>query len=206
MILLANFFYHSILEEWIQYCVKSFIPFKIRCGQSFRFFVSIYTPAGSIFKETRRNDDCRICGQLECEGVTSQLYDDHLSTYPTGCPKFIAMKMVKRKDIAIKAKFCLWCLDPEITYDASHRDTCRVKTGKIKKYTCEVSNCKNHMWLCSFHKQNNSAQLKRHQDDLKKKGLDMALTNWCARATRPVTLLDEDEATEAVTRAVRKAA
>ena len=102
---------------------------------------------GSVFKEAKRNTDCRICGQLETEGVTDKLYEDHLSTYPTGCPKFIAMKMVRRKDVAIKAKLCLWCLDPDVVYDSSHRDSCRVKGGKIKRYTCEASNCKN---TCGF--------------------------------------------------------
>ena len=62
------------------------------------------------------------------------------------------------------------------------------------------------MWLCSFHKQANSTQLKKHQEDLKRKGLDMALANWCMRASRPTKLLEEDEATEAITKAVRKAA
>ena len=114
--------------------------------------------------------------------------------------------MVRRKDTAIKAKLCLWCLDPDVVYDSSHRDNCRVKAGKIKRYSCEVSNCKNHMWVCSFHKQQNSAQLKRHQDELKKKGLDMALTNWCIRASRPVPIMGESEATEVITKAVRRAA
>ena len=161
---------------------------------------------GSMFKDVRRNSDCRICGQLEADGVTDNLYEDHISTYPTGCPKFISMKMVKRKDIAIKAKFCLWCLDPEVIYETGHRDKCRVKTGKIKRYSCEVTNCKNHMWLCSFHKQSNSNQLKKHQEELKRKGLDMALANWCMRAAKPTKILEEEEAAEAITKAVRRAA
>ena len=161
---------------------------------------------GSFFKDPKEDPNCRICKQLEADGVTSNLFERHLSTYPTGCPNFITMKMVKRKDIAIKAKLCLWCLDPDITYDPNHRDVCRLQSGKIKRYTCEVLSCKNHMWLCSFHKQTNSSQLKKHQDDLKKKGLDMVLTSWCIRADKPVILLDDSEATESVTKAVRKAA
>ena len=81
-----------------------------------------------------------------------------------------------------------------MTCDTDHRDTCRVQNGKIKRLSFEVGNCKNHMWLCSFHKTKNSVQLKKHQDDLKKESLEMALTNLCARADsdKPVLLLGDN--------------
>ena len=163
---------------------------------------------GTFFKDPQDYPECRICKQLENDGNIDKLFEKHLSTYPTGCPKFISMKMVKRKDVVIKAKLCMWCLDPDVIYDTDHRDSCRVQKGKIKRFSCEVGDCKNHMWLCSFHKTKNSVQLKKHQEDLKKKGLEMVLTNWCARADsdKPVLLLGDNEATEAVTKAVRKAA
>ena len=116
------------------------------------------------------------------------------------------MKMIKRKNVAIKAKLCLWCLDPEVTYDTNHRDNCRVQSGKIKRFSCEVGDCRNNMWICSFHKAENNVQLKKHQEELKRKGLDMVLTNWCTRVDHPLPLLGVEEATEAVTKAVRKAA
>ena len=159
---------------------------------------------GTFFRAAQDYPECRICKQLESDGTSEKLYEKHLSTYPTGCPRFISMKMVKRKDMAIKAKLCLWCLDPDVEYDTNHRDSCRVQSGKIKRFTCEVGNCKNHMWLCSFHKVKNNGQLKKHQEDLKQKGLDMVLTSWCVRADRPVLLLGDSDATEAVTKAVRK--
>ena len=161
---------------------------------------------GTFFKTAQDYPECRICKQLESDGDNDKLFENHMATYPTGCPRFISMKMVKRKDIAIKAKLCLWCLDPDVTYDTSHRDNCRVQNGKLKRFSCEVGDCKNHMWLCSFHKLKNATQLKKHQEDLKKKGFDMVLTSWCVRADKPVQLLGVSEATDAVTKAVRKAA
>ena len=161
---------------------------------------------GTFFQPAQDYPDCRVCTQLEKEGSSDKLFEKHLSTYPTGCPQFITMKMVQRKAMAIKIKICIWCLDPEVVYDVNHRDDCRVKKAKIKRFSCEVSGCNMHMWLCTLHKCQNNSQIKQHQEDLKKKGLDMALFNWCVRADKPEELLDEEGATKAVTKAVRRAA
>ena len=120
------------------------------------------------------------------------------------------MIMFERRQAAIKSKLCIWCLDPEVEYTAKHKDDCRVQKEKIKRFSCEVSRCKTHMWLCSYHKQQNHTQLQVHQDTLKKKGLTMGLTTWCnyggGSQTQPQQLLDEESATKILTKAVRKAA
>ena len=161
---------------------------------------------GTVFKAAQEDPDCRICKQLESEGYTDKFFVNHLSSYSTGCPHFMAMKIAQRKIVAIKAKLCVWCLDPEVKFDMNHRETCRVNSGKIKRFTCDFRDCKLHMWVCVNHKQHNLPQNKKHQEDLKKKGYDMALPNWCVRAEEPKQLLDSDVATKAVTKAVRKAA
>ena len=91
---------------------------------------------GTLYKSAKKYSECKICKQLESEGTTSNLYDNHLSTFPTGCPNFITMKMFTRRLTAIKAKFCIWCLDPDVTFDTSHRDNCKVGTNKITGFSC----------------------------------------------------------------------
>ena len=154
---------------------------------------------GTFFHPAQEYSDCRVCTQLQIDGSSLKLFENHLSTYPTGCPGFMAMRMVQRKSLAIKVKICIWCLDPEVIYDQSHRDNCRVKEAKIKRFTCEVRNCNTHMWLCTEHKKQNDFQIKKHKDDLKKKGFDMAFANWCVRADQPQQILDADGANKAVT-------
>ena len=106
--------------------------------------------------------------------------------------------MGKLKDTAIKAKLCLWCLDPEVLYDSNQRDNCRVKSGKIKGIPARWLHAK---IICGFIVSTNKQTLHyliKYQDDLKKKGLEKVLTNWCIQTDQPKILLDNVEATENV--------
>ena len=55
--------------------------------------------ASVFFKEPETFNDCRICNTLSTEGVTKNLFVNHLSNYATGCPNFIQMTVEKRKSI-----------------------------------------------------------------------------------------------------------
>ena len=73
-------------------------------------------PALAMFKPPRRDEKCRICGSLEADGDTSNLYDNHFNSYPTGCPRYIGMTVDQRMNVALKAKLCLKCHDPDYIY------------------------------------------------------------------------------------------
>ena len=139
---------------------------------------------GRFFKSgPERYEGCRICKHMDEEGKPG-VYDSHLSTYPTGCPLFIAMPISQRRAIAMKCSLCVQCLDPEVVYDQNHRADCKVSKAKIKEYTCQSDKCRVHMWLCTFHcKRFNKDQMEKHKANLQKKGLTLAFTSWVMQSS-----------------------
>ena len=69
-------------------------------------------PSLAVFKPPRRHEDCRICNQLNKNGDTRMLYDNHSSNFPTGCPRFIVMSIEERVKVCKDAKICIKCHDP----------------------------------------------------------------------------------------------
>ena len=64
------------------------------------------------------------------------LYDDHYSNYPTGCPRYIELSVEERFEVAKEVKLCLSCHDPKYTWkfkDSVHLKDCVVKKGKKAK-------------------------------------------------------------------------
>ena len=96
------------------------------------------------FSQPQRYEDCRICQVLETEGE-EDLYDAHLSTWPTGCPKFIQMSSDERFDWVLKARLCKSCLDPDVEFNQQHFDDCKLRKNAMKKqksrYTCKFGRC-----------------------------------------------------------------
>ena len=127
--------------------------------------------AGAIFSTPERNENCRVCKQLQLEGKTDGVFDNHLSIYPTGCPLFAKMYTSQRRAIANILKLCFQCMDPNLEWDTSHKPNCRVEKAKIKGYTCTSSRCRTHMWLCNFHRAVNKADLERQKANMQKKGV-----------------------------------
>ena len=84
------------------------------------------TQTHATFKKPQRYDDCRICGALETEGE-SGLYEGHLSTWPTGCPKFIQMSADERDDVVFKGRFCRSCLSPEAIFTSKQLNECNIR-------------------------------------------------------------------------------
>ena len=135
-------------------------------------------PALAMYKPPRRDDKCRICSTLEAEGDTSNLYDNHLNSFPTGCPRYIGMRVDQRFNIAAKAKFCLKCHDPEYIYkpkDPKHK--CLITPTKKSRYTCtgKDGKCLFHMWTCCQHKNENEEGLKKFKEEINQRfNLDFA--------------------------------
>ena len=122
------------------------------------------------YKPPRRDEECRICKTLEASGDTSELYDDHLHNYPTGCPRYIAMDVNERLTIAMSAKFCLWCHDPEYIFKSRDWDhinnKCPIVVRGKGKFSCKVDSCNQHMWVCLRHKKENLKGLLKFKDDI----------------------------------------
>ena len=118
-----------------------------------------------------RDEKCRICNTLEAHGDTKQLYDSHVSNYPTGCPRYVSMSVNRRYQTALEAKLCLACHHPDYIYrknDKTHK--CSVLNSKRKgRYTCQSSNCFVHLWVCTRHKNTNMKMLEKFEEELKTK-------------------------------------
>ena len=116
-----------------------------------------------VFKPPKRFEDCRICQMLESKGDTLYLYDGHVNSYPTGCPRYVAMTSDERLKIAKQARFCLWCHDPEYLYkpnDSAHKKSCPI-VKKKSHYSCKEPSCNMHMWICNQHKSKNEEAMKK---------------------------------------------
>ena len=142
------------------------------------------------FKPPVKQTDCRICRALEEKGDTRQLYDDHHSNHPTGCPRFIAMSVEERREICIQAKFCLRCLDPKYKFvprDVRHK--C-MDFKKKSRYTCPKADCKTHLWMCTRHRDDNTPELQKFKDEIKTR-LGLRFCYFVGMLPRPVTYEEE---------------
>ena len=122
------------------------------------------------YKPPRRDEDCRICNTLETRGDTANLYDNHLHSYATGCPRYIELSVKERLKVAKDAHMCLKCHDPSYVFKPSDKNhDCPIKPGKkSKRYSCTKDNCTNHLWICTWHKEENKDKLHEFKQDFSK--------------------------------------
>ena len=94
-----------------------------------------------------RDEKCRICNTLDAQGDTKQLYDGHVSNYPIGCPRYVGMSFNRRYQIAIEAKLCIACHNPDYIYRRNDKDhKCSVVQSRKKgRFTCQTNNCFIHL-------------------------------------------------------------
>ena len=124
------------------------------------------------YKPPRRDEACRICKTLEANGDTYQLYDGHVHSFPTGCPRYVAMSVDERLQIAMIAKLCLFCHDPDYIWkpkDKDHMLKCPIHVKGKSRYSCQNSSCKQHMWVCRRHKDENNQALMNFKDEMQTK-------------------------------------
>ena len=79
-------------------------------------------PSLVAYRPPQRDENCRICNALSAKGDTAHLYDGHLNSFPTGCPRYIGMNIEERRSIAVAAKLCLRCHDPDYVYDPRNKN------------------------------------------------------------------------------------
>lgn len=84
--------------------------------------------------------------------------------------------MTERRKLAMKTKFCVYCLNPEVVFDMEHMQTCRESKHKSKSsYTCVSPNCSAHYWICTNHSEDNKSKLQNAAKNVSKHGLELAL-------------------------------
>ena len=105
---------------------------------------------------------------LENQGETLGLFENHVSDFATGCPKFAAMTIDQRMVIARDAKYCVNCMAKDVKFSFQHNRECSVKKKK-GLYSCKKSSCLLHMWLCSKHLSDNREQLEKFDRQLQAK-------------------------------------
>jgi hypothetical protein len=131
------------------------------------------------YKPPRRDESCRVCNSLDGNGDTHQLYENHVHSFPTGCPRYVSMTVSQRLQIAVDAKLCLLCHDPEYTFkpnDKEHISKCQIQVRGKSRYTYQVTNCQTHMWVCSRHKNENNQGLNKFKEEFSRKyGLNLGL-------------------------------
>ena len=107
-------------------------------------------PGGhTFFPKPRNYADCRICKVLQGQGGTD-LFEQHISDYATGCPKFASLGNEQRLLIATEAKLCLKCMNKEVKFGRQHVRECPV-IKKKNSFSCKADNCSFHMWVCNRH-------------------------------------------------------
>ena len=134
--------------------------------------------ADVFFKVPQYYENCRICVHLSATGQHhSNLFENHTSNYPTGCPKFAEASMDKRRSLVEKVKICPQCFHPDVIYAKEHLKDCTFSKSKKNAYSCSSPSCRTHMWICLVHKQDNSKKLVKFRNDLKRKGISLGYTS-----------------------------
>ena len=162
---------------------------EVESGSSSDRKTSKVTGSGSAhvsYPGPKNNDSCRVCIYLRDHNNqdSTTLFEKHLGTLPIHCPNFIGMKMLQRRRIAIKAKFCIYCLHPDVEFSKDHVKMCREAKRKTKSsFTCMSPNCASHYWLCTNHAEDNKNKLRDAAKNLDRHGLKLAMHGTVALTT-----------------------
>ena len=134
--------------------------------------------ANAAVPQPIRNDDCKICKQIQEQGNPHQLhlFEEHMGIYTNQCPVFMKMKLKERAKLIQKAKLCPFCLDHRVETDRDHEKDCKTKTPRFsERWKCDSPGCSKHSWICQTHAENsNKKKLKLFGEKLSKKGLDFS--------------------------------
>ena len=145
-----------------------------------------WSPVGAVvYNPPERDEKCRICTQLEAEGDTKNIYDDHTQSVPVGCPRFAAMPQKEKLSMIKKAKLCNFCMDSTaIVKQGVLHAKCPVLQSK-KFYTCLGDNCKVHFSLCDNkeHIKLNKKKFEAARTWWEKKGIKYANIAYMSRPT-----------------------
>ena len=129
-----------------------------------------------FFRTPETHAECRVCVHLSATGQNHpDLFENHLSNYATGCPKFIEASTEFRKTLVSKIKLCKQCFHPDLIVTREHYNECPFNKKK-NNYSCQNKYCKEHMWICLTHKGDNKQAMEKFRQELQKKGHNLAMT------------------------------
>ena len=131
----------------------------------------------SFFTKQRgpfRDEKCRVCRQLEDDGDTEDLYEDHFSNTAYGCPRFAKMTVSQRRNIAFKARMCYFCLDSKYVKKkkSDRHEDC---PAFVKKQTYSCNSCKFHFLVCEKHLNSNNEKMENSKKFWTEKGKDFSV-------------------------------
>ena len=160
--------------------------------------------ADLFFKQPERYEECRVCVHLSSTSSSHpNLFEDHLSNYATGCPKFMEATTEVRKTLVKKTKICPQCFHPEVIFHPGHLKTCTFAKKK-NKYSCTEESCKDHMWICLLHKHKNKAAMEQFRKDMQRKGLSLTFTTYIPLKSFQTNTQELNSAVRKVTRGEKK--
>ena len=124
------------------------------------------------YNPPKRDPNCRVCCHMkEVQKVAPMpntvFYENHLSSYVTGCPQFIAMDMTERFKMVADIKMCNRCFNPDVNFTKDHIKDCTARSDRNSPFSC--SKCKLHSWLCKYHKGDNQSKLDKFKKDYREK-------------------------------------
>ena len=131
-----------------------------------------------FFRPAKRFEECRICVHLSAtSSAHHDLFENHLSNYATGCPRFMEATSEKRKVLVSKVKLCTQCFNPELIVNNAHMKECPFNKKK-NNFSCTSDSCKEHMWICLAHKQKNKSAMEKFRQEMQSKGHSLAMASY----------------------------
>ena len=157
-----------------------------------------------FFRPAQRFEDCRICIHLSStSGSHGDLFDNHLSNYLTGCPKFVEATTEMRKTLVNKVQTCPQCFHPDIIFTRDHIKDCPFSKKK-NNYSCQNRNCREHMWICLQHKSANKLAMQKFRTDLLQSGHNLAFTSDLSMQATPASAQSLGKAEKRLSRGEKK--
>ena len=140
--------------------------------------------------ERKRKDDCKICHHFESKRKDKKdLYENHSSNNPIGCPKFRNVTNANRKSIIKDLGLCFSCLTPKVPDRFGNDHSCLQTSPRRPGYLCRHQNCNLHMWICPDHIEDNRRYV---EDYVRRNQLDLNFKANHHKQTNTVGKEDEE--------------
>ena len=120
--------------------------------------------------------DCRICKILEDEGIEEDLYNNHWSDSPLGCPYFAQMDRESKLEYAKKARLCFGCLDNDYIFKPYRAHADCVGKNRNWLFSCNEENCSRMFIICLDHEDQNREMLENTAEWWKERGIEFVNT------------------------------
>ena len=120
--------------------------------------------------------DCRICKILEDEGIEEDLYNNHWSDSPLGCPYFAQMDRESKIEYAKKAVLCFGCLDNDYIFKPYRAHADCVGKNRNWLFSCNEENCSRMFIICLDHEDQNREMLENTAEWWKERGIESVNT------------------------------